>query len=142
MTPTVAPTNTIALLSTSGMTVTQSTTTHSGVPSRAVDGNDSMSWGSGSCTHTTSASGNWWNIDLGTTKYISSVKVWNRSDCCNTRLTGSYVQVGGQTCTGTLSDDTSSSGQTITCGESGSSVKLYSGNQGDFTLCEVELYGY
>jgi len=141
-TPTLSPTSAIAQLSTSGWSATQSDTTHSGVPARAIDGNDNMSWGSASCTHTSNTAGSWWNVELGSTKYISTVKVWNRSDCCNTRLTGSYVQVGGQTCTGTLSDDTSSSGQTITCNKSGSSVKIVSGGAGDLTLCEVQLFGY
>merc|ERR1711907_16044 len=133
---------TVAQISTSGMTVTQSTTTHSGVASRAVDGNTAQSWGGGSCTHTTSASGNWWNIELGSTKWISHVKVWNRSDCCNTRLAGSYVTVGGSNCSGTLTDSTSSSGQQITCEEAGSSIGINSGNQGDLTICEVQIFGY
>jgi len=133
---------TVAQISTSGMTVTQSTTRSAGgEASRAIDGNTNQNFGQNSCTHSSTSSDNWWNIELGATKWISHVVIWNRSDCCNTRLTGSYVEVGGTNCSGTL-DDSTSSGQTITCEEAGSSVKVISGNAGAFTLCEVEIFGY
>merc|ERR1712054_356433 len=111
---------TVAQISTSGMTVTQSTTRSAGgEASRAIDGNTNQNFGQNSCTHSSTSSDNWWN----------------------TRLTGSYVEVGGTNCSGTL-DDSTSSGQTITCEEAGSSVKVISGNAGAFTLCEVEIFGY
>merc|ERR1712224_369428 len=130
---------TVAQISTSGMTVSQSTTTHSAPGSRAVDGNTNQNFGSGSCTHTGS-SNDWWKIELGTTKWISKVKVWNRSDCCNTRLTNSYVQVSGTNCTGALGSSTSV--QEITCEEAGSEVKIVSGNSGSLQICEVQIWGY
>ncbi len=59
----------------------QSSTAHGGVASRAIDGNPSGSWKSGSQTHTKESSRNpWWELDLGGEVPIESIVVWNRTD--------------------------------------------------------------
>lgn len=55
----------------------------------AVDGNTNGSYDSGSVTHTGNDANAWWMTDLGSLQEISSIKIFNRTDCCTARL-GSY----------------------------------------------------
>jgi len=74
------------------MTATQSSTDWDGTPERAVDGNTSGSWGSGSLTHTQEQVNQpWWQVDLGQAEWIGSVELFNRTDCCSERLTDPVV---------------------------------------------------
>jgi YD repeat-containing protein len=62
-----------------------------GPPSKAVDGNTSGDWANGSVTHTDLNPQAWWQVDLGTLQPIESVEVWNRTDCCASRLSNFNV---------------------------------------------------
>jgi predicted alpha-1,2-mannosidase len=89
---------TIALKVTSlsyGRPATQKSTAWGGVAGRAVDGNTDGNFTVGSVTHTAEdgSAEPWWQVDLGASKGISDVTVWNRSDCCSERLTDYYVLV-------------------------------------------------
>lgn len=64
-----------------------------GVPSRAVDGDTSGVWSQGSVTHTDIEHGPWWTVDLEGKHYVDRVVVWNRTDCCSTRLSNFYVEL-------------------------------------------------
>jgi len=55
----------------------------------AVDGNTNGVFFNGSVTATNVESGAWWQVDLGASKAITSITVWNRTDCCASRL-GDY----------------------------------------------------
>ncbi|HEX8170602.1 MAG TPA: discoidin domain-containing protein [Thermoanaerobaculia bacterium] len=35
----------------------------------------------------------WWQVDLGTSRQITEIRIWNRSDCCQERLSNFYVFV-------------------------------------------------
>ncbi len=71
----------------------QSSIAYGGSPSRAVDGNTDGYWGSGSVTHTNSEYRPWWEVDLGASQNIASIKLFNRTDCCWDRLSDFYVFV-------------------------------------------------
>jgi hypothetical protein len=60
---------------------------------KAVDGNTDGLYGDGSVTHTAGGATDWWEVDLGASVNISSIVVWNRTDCCQSRLTDYYVFV-------------------------------------------------
>jgi VCBS repeat-containing protein/autotransporter-associated beta strand protein len=77
----------------SGATASQSTTTNSGVPSRAIDGNTSGVWGQGSVTHTDNGNYNWWQVELAEQSHIEQIVLFNRSDCCGDRLAQFRVSV-------------------------------------------------
>jgi alpha-L-fucosidase 2 len=67
----------------------------------AVDGNTNGAFSSGSVTDTKedAASENqpWWQVDLGSSQSVGSVRVWNRTDsCCVNRLGDWYVLVSDQ----------------------------------------------
>lgn len=68
----------------------------SGLSSKAVDGNTNGSFAAGSVTHTldgNAAMEPWWQVDLGSIVTIDSVRIWNRTDCCDQRLKGFYLFV-------------------------------------------------
>lgn len=48
--------------------------------SRAVDGNTSGAYSSGSVSHTLYETRPWWQVDLGGLVWIDEVRVWNRTD--------------------------------------------------------------
>ncbi|MFC5821031.1 alpha-L-fucosidase [Nonomuraea harbinensis] len=74
---------------------TQSSTHGSGaVAGRAVDGDTNGGFFAGSVTHTSDTpldANPWWQVDLGSSKQVSKVNLWNRSDCCSDRLRQFYV---------------------------------------------------
>ena len=35
----------------------------------------------------------WWEVDLGASATVSSIVVWNRTDCCSNRLSDYWVFV-------------------------------------------------
>ena len=54
--------------------------------SLAVDGNTNGDYSAGSVFHTVFESNAWWYVDLGASYHISTVRIWNRTDCCADRL--------------------------------------------------------
>ena len=77
-----------------GQPATQSSTMP-GTPAAgvAVDGNTDGNFFDGSVTATNFEANPWWQVDLGSTATISSVVVWNRTDCCASRLGDYWVFV-------------------------------------------------
>jgi probable HAF family extracellular repeat protein len=74
-------------------TASQSSTGFGGSASRAKDGNTNGAWSAGSVSHTESNSQAWWELDLGSVSSIDSIKIWNRTDCCSSRLSNFYLLV-------------------------------------------------
>ncbi|GMH36594.1 hypothetical protein BSKO_04467 [Bryopsis sp. KO-2023] len=85
-----------------GRLTRQSSTAWGGESSRAVDGNFASEFSRGSCTHTgisDSINGQfsdypWWSVDLGATRQVTRIRITNRADCCDFRLTGFEIRVG------------------------------------------------
>jgi hypothetical protein len=69
----------------------QSSTCCNGMSTRAVDGNTDSYWGGGSLSHTNNDPQAWWRVDLQGIYYIDFVRLFNRSDCCQSRLSDFYV---------------------------------------------------
>ncbi len=68
-----------------------------GQPERAVDGNTDGSWGNNSVTHTAEPETEaWWQADLGASRQLGEIALWNRTDCCSDRLSDYYVFVSEQ----------------------------------------------
>lgn len=76
-----------------GQSASESSTAFGGVASRAVDGNTDGNWADNSVSHTNSEANAWWQVDLGVLASINSVVVWNRTDCCSSRLGDYWVFV-------------------------------------------------
>ena len=79
-----------------GKTATQSSTLPGypgAVAASAVDGNPDGNFFDGSVTATNLDPNPWWQVDLGALAAVSSVVVWNRTDCCGSRLNDYWVFV-------------------------------------------------
>ncbi len=75
-------------------TATQVSTYGSADASRAVDGNFDGVYGNGSVAHTNALAPNdWWQVDLGQVTKISDAVIWNRTDCCESRMDSIYVLI-------------------------------------------------
>ena len=59
----------------------------------AVDGNADGDFFDGSVTHTSGNEAGWWQTDLGSVQPIGSIVIWNRTDCCPTRLQNYTVTI-------------------------------------------------
>ncbi len=57
----------------------------------AVDGNTDGIFADNSVSHTNYDVNAWWQVDLGSSATINSVVVWNRTDCCITRMNDYWV---------------------------------------------------
>ena len=76
-----------------GKSVAQSSTFSGSIAERAVDGNTNGDWNAGSTTHTNVDAQAWWQADLGSIQPLSSIKLWNRTDCCGDRLSNFHIFV-------------------------------------------------
>lgn len=75
-----------------GGTATQNTSLASDTgPQLAIDGNTSGEFIHGSVTHTADGPVHWWQVDLGDAYDVQLIRVWNRTDCCSTRLHDFHV---------------------------------------------------
>jgi hypothetical protein len=64
-------------------------------PQSAADGNIDGNFLHGSTTHTNREANAWWQVDLGETRDLDAIVIWNRVDCCSERLTDYWVFVSG-----------------------------------------------
>jgi YD repeat-containing protein len=116
-----------------GQQATQSSTAWGASADRAVDGNTDGNFGNNSVTHTTVESEAWWQVDLGSVQSISTIDVWNRTDCCGDALTNFYVFVSDNPFTST--------GLSATQNQSGVSGFHVSGQAGTPTSISVGRTG-
>jgi hypothetical protein len=76
-----------------GKSASQSSTGWGGIASRAVDGNLNGHFDYGSVTHTDISIASWWEVDLQQTAVIRWITLYNRTDCCASRLRNFTVQI-------------------------------------------------
>ena len=57
----------------------------------AVDGSTDGNFYHGSVTSTNRDANAWWQVDLGSSKPVRSIVIWNRTDCCGERLSDYWV---------------------------------------------------
>jgi len=75
-------------------TAEQSTTGFGGEAARAIDGNTDGVYGNGSVSHTAPDDpAPFWQVDLGDSYVIERIVLWNRTDCCASRLQNFRVSV-------------------------------------------------
>jgi hypothetical protein len=88
--------------------VATESSTLSGSPpaSAAIDGNTNGNFNSGSVTATNLDNNAWWQVDLGNSTTVNSVTVWNRTDCCGSRLSDYWVFVSNTPFLNTDTPDT------------------------------------
>jgi hypothetical protein len=64
---------------------------YTAVPYKAVDGNTDGNFDDGSVTQTSLNANAWWQVDLGASSTVTSIVIWNRTDCCGDRLSDYWV---------------------------------------------------
>ncbi|KAJ8007601.1 hypothetical protein DPEC_G00095720 [Dallia pectoralis] len=62
--------------------------------SKAIDGDRTSHYCSGSCTSTLKETNPWWRVDLREVYRVSTVSLTNRQDCCSERLDGAEIRIG------------------------------------------------
>ena len=62
----------------------------------AVDGNHNGDYAAGSVFHTQPEKSPWFEVDLGQPETLSVVRIWNRTDCCQDRLSDYWVLLSEQ----------------------------------------------
>jgi uncharacterized repeat protein (TIGR01451 family) len=122
----------------------------------AVDGNLDGNFFDGSVTATNLDPNPWWQVDLGASSAVSSIVIWNRTDCCGSRLGDYWVFVSdtpfGATDTPTTLQGragTFSSHQTsapnpstaIAAGAQGRYLRVQLTGAGYLSLAEVQVFG-
>ncbi len=126
-----------------GKTATQSSQDHA---ERAVDGNTSGYYWDWSTTHTAHEFAPWWQVDLNGAHTVNEVVLYNRTDCCQDRLSNFNVDlldafnniIASQTFAGTA-------GTTETINVSGSGVykvRVQLNGTNPLSLAEVQVMGY
>ena len=122
-----------------------------GPSSLAVDANTNTNYMEGFCTHTELSNNPWWRVDLETTRSVTSVKIWNRGDCCSDRLQGFEVWIGNddssysenlRCSTGETAPLTSPYEVHVDCIGTGRYLFIALAGTNALSLCEVEVYGW
>jgi hypothetical protein len=71
-------------------------------PFRGNDGNTDGDWAHGSVCESGAGTEQYWEVDLGAVSpRIDTVRIWNRTDCCDTRTAQFYVFISSVPFTGT-----------------------------------------
>jgi uncharacterized protein YceK len=135
---------------------TQSSTHYTAYASRAVDGNTATGWGSNSCTATHDGGSGpldfepWLRVDLQAEYTLTSVKLWNRGDCCPHRLHDISIYIGNDAsafgnnpaCATNVDIAQTNLGQSVPCVGTGRYLWVaIPGKTECLTICELEAYG-
>ena len=79
-----------------GKPAVSSSEAYGGAASRVVDGDTNGVFNNNSVSHTDENEYAWWQVDLGASSPLSTVNVWNRTDCCTQRLDDHWTFVSDQ----------------------------------------------
>ena len=123
----------------------------------AADGNTDGNFFHNSVTSTTLDPHPWWQVDLGSSKAIGSIVIWNRTDCCTPRLSDYWVFISDTPFSPTDTPATLQnragtwkSHQTVapdpsiairTAGVKGRYVRVQLTGAGYLSLAEVQVFG-
>lgn len=126
----------------------QNTTFEGGHANRAVDGNKDGHWHRGSVSHTHRSDNPWWQVNLLEEYDISSITIYNRTDCCYDRLNNFKIRVskvpfegnyGGEVFS--LDGSTFENSKTFTNNIKGQYVRIYMEGSNILALSEVVVNG-
>jgi len=142
-----------------GKPATQSSTypfARSAAASSAVDGKTDGNFYDGSVTATNPDTNAWWQVDLGASASVNSVVIWNRTDCCGSRLSDYWVFVSNtpfqtndtpatlQSRAGTFASHQTSApspAATIVANTQGRYVRIQLSGTNYLSLAEVQVFG-
>lgn len=128
---------------------TSQSSTYTGSPassaaaSLAVDGNTDGVFNDGSVTSTNYDTNAWWQVDLGSVQPVGLVRVWNRTDCCQSRLSNYDVKISQDGTTWqTVGTETATSPQTrdFTVNRRARFVRVQLRGTDYLSLAEVQVF--
>ena len=123
---------------------------------RAVDGNTNGDFfAENSVTNSDWKENSFWEVDLGSISDIETIKIWNRTDCCNENLKNFYIIVSDEPFVSEklstvllqnfistyFIEDIAGSPSQINIDRTGRYVRLQLKNAGAITLAEFEVIG-
>ena len=127
------------------------------VAGAAVDGNTDGNFFNSSVTHTNAEANAWWQVDLGSSASVNSIRIYNRTDCCSDRLSDYWIFVSdtpfnASDTPATLQNraNTFSSHQTgapnpssniATSAAQGQYVRIQLSGTNNLSLAEVQVFG-
>uniref|UniRef100_A0A1I8GDW5 FTP domain-containing protein n=1 Tax=Macrostomum lignano TaxID=282301 RepID=A0A1I8GDW5_9PLAT len=110
----------------------------------AIDGSVDQNHNPGAvCTHTDRATvaNEWWQASMTSRAFVSLVRIYNRQDCCETRLKNFAISVDGLQCASYNSTQAFSI-EDFPCEQVGTTLKVTQRFSNEFlTLCELQLSG-
>ena len=109
----------------------------------AIDGITDGVFNNGSVTHTDQASNPSWQVAFDQPRTLDTVNVWNRTDCCVTRLNGYTLQVfnGAAQVFSTTGGTNINPMETVNLGGVvGDRVRISLNNSNPLSLAEVEVF--
>ena len=102
-------------------------------------GNINQLFSGKSCTHTKKSARPWWRVNLGDSFAVERVIIYNRADCCGSRLNNVDVKVGSSVC-GLIGR--AKNVNSVYCGgRTGRTVTVVQRRSRYLTLCEVQVFG-
>lgn len=115
---------------------------------RAVDGNTDGNWGNRSVFHTNGSDQPWWEVNLLDVYDISSITIYNRTDCCPERLDNFTIRVSETPFRGNNDGQIYNSdgkwftnSKTFTSNAKGQYVRIHLNGSGILSLAEVVING-
>lgn len=133
-----------------GKVATQSSN-YGGLASKAVDGNTDGNYNTPnrSLTHTNNDDGAWWQVDLGAVYDITTIKLYNRTDCCAERLSNFTILVSETPFTGNSGGTAFATDvpylenpvRTFSGNSRGRYIRVFLNGTDYLSLAEVEVYG-
>ena len=131
---------------------TQSSTVSGHPADLAIDGNTSGS--SSSITTTSTENQPWWQLDLGFPEDMSTINIWNRTDCCGNLLRNFYVLISDDPFQSTALNSTlaqagvssyyvsgeAGASKSVAINRSGQFVRIQLTEQNALALAEVEVF--
>lgn len=138
-----------------GAAAAQSSTAYGATADRAVDLTHDGAFSGSSVTHTAEEHQPWWQADLGASKDLEKVVVWNRTDCCAERLSDFWVLASDSPITADGLDEarnapgvraqhvTALDGPSATVDLAGSAryIRVQLAGTGYLSLAEVQAFG-
>jgi hypothetical protein len=113
--------------------------------SLAIDGNFNQIFTGQSCMHTLTSSVNsslpWWSVRLDREASVQRLRIYNRGDCCEERLTHFRILVDNVVCF-TKTSDTTFKIEDFECQARGTEIRIQQDENQYLHLCEVEAYGF
>jgi cytochrome c peroxidase len=138
-----------------GKPATQSSTEAPAAASRAVDNNTNGDFQQNSVSATAIQAQPFWQVDLGASAFLSSVRLWNRTDCCANQLSNFHVFVSDQPFTGTtvaqsqaqpgvldlVNPGVAGTTTTLAVNRAGRYIRVQLEGNTSLRLAEVEVFG-